>query len=78
MVCAYTPQVGRLEDKENFQREDGGEWNILHWTCRRRHVDEENRGGEVVRRCSIAVKERNAECQMVVEFGKRTEMEVVN
>lgn len=30
------------------------------------------------RRCSIVVKERNAECQMVVEFGKRTEMEVVN
>lgn len=31
---AYTPQVGQLEEKENFQWEDGGEWNRLHWTCR--------------------------------------------
>ncbi|KAK3523754.1 hypothetical protein QTP70_009236 [Hemibagrus guttatus] len=85
VVSGYAPQVGcELEEKERFWSEldevmesiPTGE-RVVIGADFNKHVGEGNTGDEGVMG-KFGVKERNLEGQMVVDFGKRMDMAVVN
>uniref|UniRef100_A0AAQ6IQZ2 Endonuclease/exonuclease/phosphatase domain-containing protein n=2 Tax=Anabas testudineus TaxID=64144 RepID=A0AAQ6IQZ2_ANATE len=85
VVSGYAPQVDcELEEKERFWSEfdeliesiPRGE-RVVVGADFNRHVGEGNRGDEE-EMGRFGVKEKNLEGQMVVDFAKRMEMDVVN